>query len=123
MAMPSDEELITSVVRDYYEGWYDADPVRMDQALHADLVKRSSAREHGAHLSFVTKQQMVEFTAHGEGLADGADRVLDIEIEDLSESIASVTVRTPVYYEYLHLVRTPDGWKIANALFRPVRKG
>jgi hypothetical protein len=38
----------------------------------------------------------------------------------VSEDIASVTVRTAVYYEYLHLVQTPDGWKIANALWRPV---
>ena len=121
--MPADEELITSVVRDYYEGWYDADIHRMERALHTDLVKRSSARDQGATLSFITKQQMVEYTGKGEGKAEGADRALDIEIQDLSDSIASVTVRTPVYYEYLHLVRTPDGWKIANALFRPLRTG
>ena len=121
--MPTDEELITSVVRDYYEGWYDADTDRMERALHADLVKRSSARDQGATLGFITKQQMVEYTGKGEGKEDGADRALDIDIQDLSGSIASVTVRTPVYDEYLHLVRTPDGWKIANALFRPLRAG
>jgi len=33
--------------------------------------------------------------------------------------IASVTVRSAVYHEYLQLVRTPEGWKIANALWRP----
>jgi hypothetical protein len=32
-------------------------------------------------------------------------------------SIASVVVRSPVYREYLHLVRTDDGWKILNALW------
>jgi hypothetical protein len=28
-----------------------------------------------------------------------------------------VTVRAAVYHELLHLVRTSDGWKIANALW------
>jgi hypothetical protein len=28
-------------------------------------------------------------------------------------------VRSAVYREYLHLVRTNEGWKIANALWRP----
>jgi hypothetical protein len=119
MAARPENELITKTVLDYYEGWYDADVSRMDRALHADLVKRSSEREHGAALSFITKKQMLEFTAHGDGLEDAGDRRLDIEIEDVYDNIATVTVRTPVYYEYLHLVRTPDGWKIANALWRP----
>ena len=116
---PTAHELIAKTVLDYYEGWYDADVGRMDRAVHADLVKRSSAREHGAVLSFITKKQMLELTGQGEGKKDAGDRRLDIDIEDVSESIASVTVRTPVYYEYLHLVLTPDGWRIANALWRP----
>ena len=122
MATPTEteRELITQTVLDYYEGWYDADIARMDRALHSDLVKRSSAREQGAVLSYITKKQMVDMTAHGEGKGDGADRRLDIEIEDVSENIATVTVTTSVYHEYLHLVCTPDGWKIANALFRSV---
>jgi hypothetical protein len=122
MATPTqtERELITQTVLDYYEGWYDADIARMDRALHPDLVKRSSAREQGAVLSYITKKQMIDMTAHGEGKADSSDRRLDIEIEDVSENIATVTVTTSVYHEYLHLVRTPDGWKIANALFRSV---
>ncbi len=116
---PTEHQLITKTVLDYYEGWYDADVARMERALHTDLVKRSSAREHGTVLSYITKNQMVDLTGQGEGRKDGTDRKLDIEIEDVSDNIASVTVRTPVYYEYLHLVRTPEGWKIANALWRP----
>jgi putative lumazine-binding protein len=61
---------------------------------------------------------MLELTALGEGKPDGADRSLDIEVEDATEDTASVTVRSAVYHEYVHLVRTPDGWKIANALWR-----
>jgi hypothetical protein len=86
----------------------------MDRVLHRDLVKRRAAEE----LARTTKERMVELTRDGEGKEDAADRRLDVEVEDVYEDIASVTVRSAPYYEYLHLVRTSDGWKIANALFQ-----
>jgi len=110
---------ITETVRDYFEGWFDGDVERMDRALHPELVKRSRGAQPGAALGITTKERMLELTAKGEGREDGADRSLDIQIEDVAEDIASVTVRSAVYHEYLHLVQTHDGWKIANALWRP----
>jgi hypothetical protein len=115
MATVTEHELITRTVLDYFEGWFDGDVARMDRALHPELVKRSPREPLGV----TTKQRMLELTARGEGREDGADRRLDVEIEDVRDDIASVTVRAAVYHEYLHLVRTPDGWRIANALWRP----
>jgi hypothetical protein len=111
----TDRDLITQTALDYFEGWFDGDVARMDRALHPDLVKRSP----GPTLGVTTKQRMLELTAQGAGREDGRDRRLDVAIEDVSEDIASVTVRSAVYHEYLHMVRTPDGWRIANALWRP----
>jgi hypothetical protein len=117
MASASDEELVTQVARDYFEGWFDGDVSRMDRALHPDLVKRGRG-DLGDALGVITKSQMLEMTAAGEGAADAADRTLDITVEDVYEGVASVTVRSAPYREYLQLVRTSDGWKIANALYR-----
>jgi hypothetical protein len=64
-----------------------------------------------------TANRMLELTSNGAGKEDAADRRIDVEVEDVHRNIASVTVRTAVYHEYLHLVRTNDGWKIANALW------
>ena len=111
----SDEDAVVATVRDYFEGWFDGDPVRMERALHKDLVKRRA----GDDLGVTTKEQMLEFTRRGDGKEDAADRTLDIEVEDVYEDIASVTVRSAVYHEYVQLVRTRDGWKIANALWQP----
>ena len=119
MATATEQELITQAARDYFEGWFDGDVERMDRALHPDLVKRSIGTEQGATLGITTKQRMLELTANGEGAQDGADRRLQIEIENVYDNIASVTVRSAVYHEYIHLVRTPDGWKIANTLWCP----
>ena len=109
----SDRESITEVVRDYYEGWFDGDAERIGGALHDDLVKRSPAET----LAATTKERMLELTAAGEGAQDAGDRRIDIRIDDIHGDIASVTVTTAAYHEYLHLVRTRTGWKIANAIW------
>jgi|SRR6185437_10596123 hypothetical protein len=109
----TDHALITQTVLDYFEGWFSGDVERMDRALHPDLVKR------GPTLAVTTKERMLALTAAGEGLQHGVEQLTQIEVEDVSEGIASVTVRNTTYYEYVHLVRTPDGWKIINALWRP----
>ena len=111
----SDEDAVVATVRDYFEGWFDGDPVRMERALHKDLVKRCN----GDDLGVTTKERMLELTRRGEGKEDAADRTLDIEVEDVYGDIASVTVCSAVYHEYVQLVRTRDGWKIANALWQP----
>jgi hypothetical protein len=97
----SDEDAVVATVRDYFEGWFDG-------------VKRRA----GDDLGVTTKERMLELTRRGEGKEDAADRTLDIEVEDVYEDIASVTVRSAVYHEYVQLVRTRDGWKIANALWQ-----
>jgi Putative lumazine-binding len=114
-----EQELIAQTALDYFEGWFDGDVQRMDRALHPDLVKRWPGEHQAASLGITTKERMLELTAAGEGADDGRDRRLDVAIEDVYGDIASVTVRSAVYHEYLHLVRTRDGWKIANALWRP----
>jgi hypothetical protein len=106
------EQEITTAVLDYFEGWFDADPERMDRALHPELVKRQA----GPTLGIVTKERMVELTRDGVGKPDAGE--IEISIEDVGEDIASVTVLGGPYHEYVHLVRTPEGWKIANALWR-----
>jgi hypothetical protein len=105
---------IERVVLDYFEGWFDGDVDRMSRALHPDLVKRRADER----LGITTAERMIELTRSGEGAADAADRRVEIAIEDVYEEIANVTVHTAVYHEYVQLVRTRDGWKIANTLWR-----
>jgi hypothetical protein len=110
-----DREAVVAAALDYFEGWFEGEEVRMDRALHPNLVKRRAGEE----LGITTKERMLELTRRGEGRQDAADRRLDVEVTGLYGDIASATVRSAVYHEYLHLVRTRDGWKIANALWQP----
>ena len=120
--MDDDTALIVTTVHDYFDGWFDGDASRMERALHRDLVKRSAGPDRASALSFVTAEQMIAWTGDGEGVrvARGlTDRTIEVEVLDVRHDIASVLVRSEPYHEYLHLVRTRDGWKIANALWCP----
>lgn len=119
--VPDDATAVRATVLDYFEGWYDADPERMRRALHPALAKRSYGQDadRTPALSSLTADQMVAWTAVGEGRAiDDAERRLDIRIADASGTIATVVVRSHDYVEYLHLVATSEGWRIVNALWR-----
>ena len=117
VARPADEAEIVQTVLDYFEGWFDGDRGRMERALHPGLAKRSLESD-GQALNETTAEWMLDATGQGLGRErDRGDRRIEVEIEDAYDTIASATVRSAVYREYVHLVRTSDGWKIVNALW------
>jgi len=116
----SEETAVVAAALDYFEGWFEGDAMRMDRALHPGLAKRSLSQVEpdSPELRSLTKERMVELTAAGEGKDESAGGPrIDVEVVDLYGNIASVVVRSAVYREYLHLVRTDEGWKIVNALW------
>jgi hypothetical protein len=122
-ARVDDEAAVVAAVKDYWEGWFDGDAGRMDRALHQSLAKKGVGVDaSGVRISGpMTAADMIGWTRDGEGVAEKpADAWFDIEVNDLYDRIATVTVRSGIYREYLHLVRTPDGWKILNALYMRV---
>ena len=118
-----DEESVVATVQDYWEGWFSGDAQRMERALHPSLTKTGVGTDgSGVRLTGpMTAEDMIGWTRAGEGVAEKpADPTFEVTVHDISAEIATVTVRSGVYREYLHLVRTPDGWRILNALYRRV---
>lgn len=113
------ERAIVATALDYYEGWFDGEPARMERALHPDLVKRSLA-EDGMSVETISAREMVEATAKGIGLTRDPGkqaRDIQIQVDHVYEDIATVTVTSAIYVDYLQLARTRDGWKIVNVLW------
>jgi hypothetical protein len=112
---------IERTVLEYFEGWFGGDPIRMERALHPELVKRSLEKDPSGRetLRTISADLMIDAAARGGGKSESpGDLRIEIEIEDVLGDLANVTVRSAVYTEYLHLARTSDGWKIVNDLWQ-----
>jgi hypothetical protein len=114
----TDEDAVMSAVLDYYDGWFDGDANRMERALHPGLAKRAQLGD-GA-LDEDTAAGMITMTAEGRGRRRDpgrGKRGTEVDVVEIYGSIATAVVRSNIYREYLHLIRTDDGWKIVNALY------
>lgn len=117
----ADSAAIRVTALDYIEGWYEADAARMERAVHPELAKRIHLRTPGTGRSFVQRtgaSALVESAARGGGsdTPEGGRRK-EVEILDVFRGAASVKVEAADWVDYLHLVRTPDGWRILNVLW------
>jgi|SRR6185369_5794504 hypothetical protein len=116
-----DAAAIEACLRDYFEGWFDGDAVRMDRALHPGLAKHALGQDanRSDRLDLTTRDEMVEATRQALGRQrDQPDRAIRIEIASVSGDIASAIVHSAVYVEYALLARTSTGWRITSTLWR-----
>ena len=116
--MAEEKEAVENALRDYIEGWYKGDTARMDSSLHDDLVKRIPIKDStdvDVQLIMIPKSRMVELTGKGGG--ESPDAEYQIFVDDIKENIATARLLSLKYLDYLHLVKTNDGWQIANILF------
>ena len=113
----SQRDAIVTTALDYFNGWYDADLARVDAVLHPHLVKRSATQVRGEGPA-VTKDRFLELVRAGGGVEDKTDDAIEVTVVDIHHDIASAVVRSAQYREYLHLLRTPDGWQIVNAFWQ-----
>jgi hypothetical protein len=132
MQVETDRAAVENVVLDYFEGWFTGDVTRMKRALHPGLAKRSvggDARWWGEGepdgdplaLDETTAQWLIDATARGLGKERArtvGDTRIEVDVEDVYDTIANVTVRSAVYREYVHLLRTGEGWKIVNTVWQ-----
>lgn len=114
----TEEDAIIATALDYFHGWYAADLARVDQVLHPELVKRSAAQVGGDSPGVTTKERFLELVRQGGGVEDRTDDPIVVEVVDVHHDIASAVVRSAQYREYLHLLRTPQGWRIVNAFWQ-----
>lgn len=119
-AISAEFRRVEQAVLDYIEGWHAGDVERMGRSQHPELAKRTPVSDLGKETGVraVTRQQMIELTAAGGGGA--FDGVPSIEIDLIFDEMATARVRSRDYLDFLHLVKTPQGWQILNVLFRPV---
>lgn len=118
-ATDGERAAVEACVRDYYKSWYTADATRMARALHPALAKRGFGQgpDRAPEVNESTFDDMVEAAGRGWGVSRKGDK-LEIRICEIAGGIASAIAHADHYVDYLHLIETPDGWKIINAVWR-----
>lgn len=112
---PQDREKILASATDYIESWLDGDAERMARCLHPALAKRESL-EADASAESMTRDQMIQTT--GEGRGKKLERPYEISILDAFGDIATVSVLSSAYMDYLHVARCGPDWLLLNVLWQ-----
>lgn len=117
------EEAIKQTALNYVEGWYDADPVRMERALHPDLAKRvlmPDARSGKGKVEHMSALTLVQATRARAGKpTPKEERTANVRVYDIYGNTASARVDMHDWIDYLHVVKMGDEWKIVNVLWEP----
>lgn len=120
-----DELAVKQAALDYIEGWYEANPERMERALHPDLVKRYVIKLPTGKeiLESVSAQAMVEMTRAGGGSKTPKEKQQnEVVVLDIDGDIATAKATSADYVDYLQLAKTNGQWKIVNVLWRLRKK-
>ena len=115
---PTEHSQIVTAAHDYIDGWYSADAARMERALHPALAKRIQAADSTGTLTVtdMSARELIDRTAAGTGTSDPTRRS-DVRVLDVFGRAATVRIDASGWVDYLHLILTPDGWKIINVLW------
>jgi hypothetical protein len=118
----ADKAAIRQTALDYIEGWYEADPDRMERALHPDLAKRI-VRPHPENKNFSRLDQMsalslVQGVKRGGGKQTPKEKQLkEVTILDVFGNAASVKIIASDWIDYLHIAKFNGRWVIVNVLW------
>ena len=115
-----DREKILGSARDYIEGWLDGDAERMARCLHPALVKRESIEADPA-AETMTRDQMINATREGRGRK--LERPYEVSLLDAFGDIATVSVLSAGYMDYLHIARSGTEWLLLNVLWQRRTQG
>ena len=117
---PEDRQRIVESATDYIESWIAGDGDRMARCMHPELVKRSlepDPQTGGCKVETLTRAEMVAETAAGEGAVDAGP--YQVAVLDAYGDLATVSVLSAAYMDYLHIARCGEAWLIFNVLWQP----
>ena len=103
------------------EGWYEANPERMESALHPELAKRIVLVEEKSGknwLEVMGATKLLNGTRRGGGKNTPKDQQQkDVFILDIFENSASVKAIMSGWIDYMHMAKWNGEWKIVNVLW------
>jgi hypothetical protein len=123
-AVASEDEVLREVVLDYAEGWYTGDELRLARVLHPQMLRRRVVTEVLSRQEVVQvmdAEAMVVAAREGQGKDIDPSLVsLRTAILDRHGDMATARVVSPLYVDYLQLVRWEGRWVVLSAVWGTV---
>jgi hypothetical protein len=123
-AMGSEDEALRDVVLDYAEGWYTGDDARLARALHPQMLRRRVVTEVLSRQEVVQAmdaETMIAAAREGQGKdLDPSLVSLRTAVLDRHGDMATARVVSPLYVDYLQLVRWEGRWVVLSAVWGTV---
>jgi AAA+ superfamily predicted ATPase len=116
----SDADLIKQTALDYIEGWYEADAVRMERALHPDLAKRIVRVDPKGRyaLGQMSAMGLVQATRQEGGKDTPKEKQQkDVTVLDIFGNAATAKIIASDWVDYLQLAKWKGRWVIVNVLW------
>jgi len=116
----ADSAGIRAAALDYIEGWYEANPERMERALHPELAKRivRTNPEGRSSLGQMSALSLVQGVRSGGGRSTpAAEQQKDVTILDIYQNAASAKIVASGWIDFLHLAKWNGRWVIVNVLW------
>lgn len=113
-----DEAGIRQAALDYIEGFYEANPERMERALHPDLAKRIVfvAPDGRARVENMSAMTLVQITRAKKPTPKDLQQK-DLTILDVYGNAAVAKIVASDWIDYLQLGKVNGQWKIINVLW------
>lgn len=115
---------VEQVVRDYCTGFYDINGDKVQNTCHPILSKRcvEHANRGDADFDFLSAITFEEIKILGETFNkvhgfDPETSRCQIEIYEIRENIAAVKLTGSIWFDYIHLLRINNEWKIVNIMY------
>jgi hypothetical protein len=119
-ASAADQAAIKQTALDYVEGWYEANPDRMERALHPDLAKRivRTNAQGQSRLDQMSAMSLVQGVKRGGGKDTPKEQQQkDVTILDVYGNTASVKAVMSGWIDYMHMAKYNGRWVIVNVLW------
>jgi hypothetical protein len=114
---------IEQAVTDYVRSIYDMKPELLDTSVSTKVQKVGyTPKEDGSgwNESWMTHAELKDLagTLNKDGMFDPETSPLEVEILDHTDMIANVKLTAAWGIDYIHLVKTDDGWMIMNVVWQ-----
>jgi len=116
-----EKENIKQTALNYIDGAYSGNAERMAKAVHPQLNKvipYTLPQTGKMMLDYSSAEMLIEGTRAKLGLLEEDKRNIKLKILDVNNDIATVEILSTMYYDYLHLAKINNEWKIVNVLWK-----